>query len=176
MGLIILFIIFMTFLCCLHWKRRYDEEQERKDDKRFQADLRQHAQLMADAERNAKLEEQEEYEDADSNSDASDSKEDDEESVVGGDVAEEYDDDELDGKPTRSGGTSPNNLAAPGGGSNTYDRVVSYSKNEMPGKDGMGGNGKDGYQDPDKQKKKKKKKKRKKKKKVEDDDDEYEEY
>merc|ERR1712173_130747 len=167
----ILLIIFMTFLCCLHWKRRYDEEQERKDDKRFQADLRQHAQLMADAERNAKLEEQEEYEDADS--DISDYKEEEEESGSdgGGGVAEEYDDDDLNTKPTRSGGTSPNNLAAPGGGgSNTYDRVVSYSKNDMPGKDGMD---KDGYQDPDKQKRKKKK--RKKKKKKVDADEDYEE-
>merc|ERR1712087_35540 len=49
--IMVLAVIFMLFLCLLHWKRVYDEERERKEDRLFQAELRQRAMLQAEQER-----------------------------------------------------------------------------------------------------------------------------
>merc|ERR1712129_609176 len=118
------------------------------------------------AERNAKAEEEREYDEEDADSQMSDDEDDSKQQSQSDN--EEYDDEELDAKPKRTAG---NTLATPDTNSK-YDRVVSYSKNEMPDSEAMS---KNGYQDPDAQTKRKKKKKRKKNK-VVDDDEDYTEY
>lgn len=55
MGMVLL-VIFIVFLCVLHWKRVHDEKRERKEDRKFQAELRQRALIQAEAERNARME------------------------------------------------------------------------------------------------------------------------
>merc|ERR1711951_166647 len=54
--IMVLLVIFVIFLCLLHWKRVHDEKRERKEDRKFQAELRQRAMLQAEAERNARME------------------------------------------------------------------------------------------------------------------------
>ena len=53
--IMVLLVIFIVFLCVLHWKRVHDEKWERKEDRKFQAELRQRALIQAEAERNARL-------------------------------------------------------------------------------------------------------------------------
>merc|ERR1712154_629253 len=149
--IIILFLIFMVFLCLLHWKRKYDEDQERKEDKKFQAELRQRAIIQAEAERNAKngiVEESDEYDD--NEADGISDYDEEEDNHHGTDQVDEYEQDRTDqfdeyddgGKGTKS------HLTAPGGKNKNYNRVKSASRNEMPSED------EDGYQDVDKKKRK----------------------
>ena len=53
--IMVLLLIFIVFLCLLHFKRVHDEKRERKEDRKFQAELRDRAMIQAEAERNARM-------------------------------------------------------------------------------------------------------------------------
>merc|ERR1719297_778841 len=128
--IIILFLIFMVFLCLLHWKRKYDEDQERKEDKKFQAELRQRAIIQAEAERNAKngiVEESDEYDENEADGISDYDEEEDNHATTEHD---EYEQDRADQFDEYDGGKTKKkdkgHLAAPGGGT-SYNRVKSAS-------------------------------------------------
>ena len=163
--IIVLFIIFLVFLCLLHWKRIYDEKQERKEDKKFQAELRERARLQAEAERNAKLgnadyddeyENESDYDEDDRHGQRDNVEEEEEEQDYDEENADTRFEQDDDGVGDGRGDTKSGNYLSPGG--KDYKRVKSASKNEMQDDDV----GIDGYQDPDEEPKKKKKKKKKK--------------
>jgi len=174
--IMILFFFFLVFLCLLHWKRKWDEDQERRADKKFQAELRQRAMLQAEAERNARSGVVRDEEDEDYDEDERDEKDrevsdyDREEEVNGGGtggraVEEEYEEEAP--LQTTAGKRTGDNYLSPGGGTGAgYNRVKSASKNEMVDSGlPLAADAGDGYVDPDAEPKKKKKKKKGKKKK-----------
>merc|ERR1711994_402801 len=116
----VLLVIFVIFLCLLHWKRVHDEKRERKEDRKFQAELRQRAMLQAEAERNARM----------GSFDEMHCDEDDYYQEMGGeeiDLMEE--EDQYYENETALEQEAGNQL---GVATKPYDRVISDSTNEMP--------------------------------------------
>merc|ERR1712038_2111931 len=132
--IMVLLFIFVIFLSLLHWKRVQDEKRERKEDRKFQAELRQRAMLQAEAERNARMGSFDEVYGDDDYHEMGDEIDlmDDEEQYYQNDTTMEQEAGNQLGVPTKP-----------------YDRVISDSTNEMPDERAQS-------------KKKKKKKKRKK--------------
>merc|ERR1712190_374206 len=119
MGMVLL-VIFVIFLCLLHWKRVHDEKRERKEDRKFQAELRQRAMLQAEAERNARM----------GSFDEVHGDEDDYYQEMAGDEIELMDDEEqYYENETALEQEAGNQLGVP---TKPYDRVISDSTNEMP--------------------------------------------
>lgn len=118
--IMVLALIFMLFLCLLHWKRVFDEERERKEDRKFQAELRQRAVLQAETERKTeeRLREMENEESDGDESDAGSEREEEEEYV------------ETGGKGRVAG--SPGTHLGDAVPSKPYTRVISNSTNDLP--------------------------------------------
>merc|ERR1719195_2039613 len=118
--IMVLLFIFVIFLSLLHWKRVQDEKRERKEDRKFQAELRQRAMLQAEAERNARM----------GSFDEVHGDEDDYYQEMAGDEIELMDDEEqYYDNETALEQEAGNQLGVP---TKPYDRVISDSTNEMP--------------------------------------------
>merc|ERR1711879_917538 len=137
MWCIMIMVLLVIFLCLLHWKRVHDEKRERKEDRKFQAELRQRAMLQAEAERNARMGSFDEVHGDD---------DDYYQEMAGDEIELMEDEDQYYDNDTALEQEAGNQLGVP---TKPYDRVISDSTNEMPDERAKG-------------KKKKKKKKKKK--------------